>query len=111
MPIFRSNRPLVRGNGFQNVTETINVMWWEHDGFRLSINEPPQDDFGFSPYGISLLHFFDRSGLMTKAGILIVKRSKHSIERAEKNLFYPSTCPYIALDETAKVVHVNIPVT
>ena len=86
-------------------------MWWERDSFRRSINEPYQDDFGCSPCGIALLQFLERSGLLTKGGIVIVKRSKHSIERAEKNSFYPSACPYIALDEPAKVVHVNIPVT
>ena len=111
MLIFCSNRLLVGGNGFQNFAETINAMWWERDGFRRSINEPPQDDFGCSQSGIALLHFLERSELLTKSSIVIVKRSKHSIKRAEKNAFYPSTCPYIALDEPAKVVRVNVPVT
>ena len=91
--------------------ETINAMWWERDSFCRSINEPPQDDFGCSPRGISLLHFLDRSGFLTKGGIVIIKGSKHAIEQAEKNLFDLMAGPYIPLDEPAKIVHVNIPVT
>ena len=111
MPILRSNCPLVGSDGFHNLTETINAMRWEHDSFCRSINEPPQDYFECSPRGIALFHFLDRSyRFLTKCGIVIVKRPKRAIEQAEKNLFDPTSGPYIALYEPAKIVHVNIPV-
>ena len=111
MPIFGCNCLLVRSDGIQNRTETINVMRWECDSFGHSINESPQYDFGCSPRGIALFQFLDRCGFLTKVIIMFVKRPKHAIERSEKNSFDPSAGPYIALDEPTEIVHVNVPIT
>ena len=112
VPIFGSNGFLVRGNGMQNLTEAINTMRWKCDSFRGSVNEPPQYNFWCSPRGISLLLiFFDRGGFLTKFVIVFVKRPKHAIKQSEKNMFYPSVGPYIALNVPAKIIHINVPVT
>ena len=82
MPILRSNRLLVWGNGLQNFKETFNAMQREFDRFCDGVNESSQDDLGCSPRGITLLHFFNRRGFLAKGYIVIVEWAKHSIEQA-----------------------------
>ena len=110
MPILRSNRSLVRGDGSQNFKETFDVMRQECDSFCSGINEPSQNYLGYSPRQITLLHFFDRQGFLAKGCIVIIKWAKDFIERAEKDSFDPSASPSVSLHETTKIVHVDIPI-
>ena len=58
-----------------------------------------------------LVSFFYIGGFLTKYVIVFVERPKHAIERSENNTFSPSAGPYIALNQTAEIVDVNVPVT
>ena len=59
---------------------------------------------------VSPCFIFYRRRFLSKGCIGIVEWAKHSIEGAEKDLFDPSAGPLVALHETAKIVHVNIPI-
>ena len=111
MPVLCSNCLLVCGDGLWNFTETFDAMWQERDSFRRGINEPSQNYFGCSPSGTTLLHPFDRRRFLPKGSICIVEGAKHLIEQAEKDAFDPLAGPLVALQGTAKIVYVDIPLS
>ena len=110
VPVFCSNPTLICGNRVQDLVEALGTMRRERYRFVDGVQEPPQYDLFGIPTSIPFAQFFERRWFLSKHRIIPIQRTEDFVQGVKENALDGSSLPLISLDESTKIIHINIPI-
>ena len=87
MPTFHRHSLLRQLNLSKNVGKALGLQakWRQGDGHGDGVDDPSKDGFARSPIGVSLEHFFDRGGLISRDAVIGVHGAKNLIDGGKQD--------------------------